>query len=155
MMRPLMEMIERQPQTREQFSTLSGVGEKKLEAYSSYFLSILNQHASSNTESTSNNDTMEETLQLLRSGMNANDIAVHRKLKPTTIYSHLARSIEQGDIELKQAVDLSDKEIKLIQNAFLDFNNVEIKLKPVFEALDGEFDYGLLQCVRASVITSV
>ena len=147
----LMEMVERQPQNHDQFSKITGVGEKKLDAYADAFLKVIEQHINSNDSAASTTDTMEETLQLLRSGMKADEIAAHRNLKPTTIYNHLARSIEQGEVELQQVVDLSEKEIKTIQNAFLSFSDEDRKLKPVYEALDGAFDYGLLQCVRASV----
>jgi len=147
----LMEMVERQPQTHDQFSKIAGVGEKKLEAYADQFLKTIQQHAACDTNNSSSSDTTEETLLLFRSGMDVNTIASHRNLKSTTIYTHLAKSIEQGDIELQQVVNLNDKEIKTIQNAFLTFSDEDRKLKPVYEALEGAFDYGLLQCVRASV----
>jgi len=145
----LMEMIDRLPQNHQQFLQISGVGEKKLEAYADEFIKIIKQHAENTTQTSS--DTIDETLRLIRSGMNVNDTATQRNLKPTTIYSHLAQSIEQGNIELQHAIDLSEADIKTIQNAFLTFNDEEKKLKPVYEALDGAFDYGLLQCVKASV----
>ena len=94
---------------------------------------------------------MEETLQLHRAGMNANEIAAQRNLKATTIYGHLAQWIEIGEIELQQVVDLSEIEIKHIQNAFLNSGDETKKLKPVYDAFEGAFDYGLLQCIRASI----
>ncbi|MCW8830512.1 MAG: HRDC domain-containing protein, partial [Gammaproteobacteria bacterium] len=147
----LMEMLERQPQTHDQFSKMTGVGEKKLEAYANQFLEVIKQHIKSSTNPTSSSETIEETLLLLRSGMNANEIATHRNLKITTIFNHLAQCIEMGELELQQAVDLSEQEIKTIQNPFLSFSDEDRKLKPVYEAFEGAFDYGLLQCVRASV----
>lgn len=146
----LMEMVERQPQTHEQFSKITGVGEKKLEAYADFFLKVIKENLQSN-ESLSSSDTVDETLRLLRSGLNVDDIASKRELKPTTIFNHLALSIEQGDIELQQVVDLTDKEIKTIQDAIFTFSDNDKKLKPVFEALDGLFDYNQLKCVRASL----
>jgi len=145
----LMQMVERQPQNREQFSKITGVGEKKLEAYADYFLKVIKDNLSS-TEPLTRSETVDETLRLLRSGMDVNDIATERSLKLTTIYNHLATSIELGDIELKQVVDLTDSDIKTIQNALLTFTDENNKLKPVYEALDGIFDYHLLKCVRAS-----
>ncbi len=147
----LMEMVERQPQTSDQFSKMSGVGEKKLVSYAKPFLDVIKQHIETAAENSSSSDTVEETLQLLRSGMNADEIATHRKLKNTTIYTHLAKSIEQGELELQQVVTLSEEEIKIIQNAFLNFDDEDKKLKPIYEAFDGSYDYGLLQCVRASI----
>ena len=149
----LMEMVERQPQTHDQFSKMTGVGEKKLEAYAEPFLVVIKQHIDTASSPTSSSDTVEETLLLLRSGMRADEIAAHRKLKATTIYSHLAQCIEMGEVELQQVIDLSEQEIKTIQNAFLNFDHEDRKLKPIYEAFEGAFDYGLLQCVRASVDT--
>ncbi len=147
----LMEMVERQPQTHDQFSKMSGVGEKKLEAYADQFLDIIKHHIDTAANPTSNSDTVEETLQLLRAGMKADEIAAHRNLTATTIYGHLAKAIELSEVELQQVVDLSKNEIKVIQNAFLNFGDEDKKLKPIYDAFEGAFDYGLLQCVRASI----
>lgn len=149
----LMEMVERQPRTKENFSKITGVGEKKLAAYADSFLSVIKTFQQECSAS-NNTDTTDETLRLFRSGLDASKIAEQRKLKPATIYSHLARSIEIGDIELKKVVNLSDAEIKLIQNAFNSFSDENKKLKPVYDALDGEFDYDLLKCVQASLAWS-
>lgn len=146
----LMDMVERQPQTIEQFSKVSGVGEKKLEAYADIFLKVIIDTLSQSLNSI-NNDTVDETLLLYRSGIAVDAIAEKRNLKPLTIYSHLAKSIECGNIPLKEVVTLSDEDIKIIKNAFSAFSGEDNKLKPVFEALEGAFDYHLLQCVRASI----
>ncbi len=145
----LMEMVERQPQTQQQFSKITGVGEKKLQAYADNFLEVIRQYSLS-TASTST-DTVDETLQLLRSGIKAEEIALQRNLKPTTIYNHLAQSIESGHVELQQVVELTENEIKTIQNALSTFGDESRKLKPVYDALDGTFDYHLLRCVQASL----
>ena len=147
----LMEMIETQPMNHDQFGRITGVGEKKLDAYADEFIAVLKHHSEIISMPESVSDTLEETLRLCRSGMDAQAISTHRQLKADTIYSHLAECIAQGELELSQATHLSDSEITKIQNAFLNFNEEGYQLKPVFEALDGEFDYGLLKCVRASV----
>lgn len=147
----LMEMVERQPQTHEQFSKMSGVGEKKLEAYANQFLDIIKHHIDTAVNPASSSDTVEETLQLLRTGMKADEISAHRNLTATTIYGHLAKAIELGEVELQQVIDLSENEIKVIQNAFLNFGDEDKKLKPIYDAFEGAFDYGQLQCVRASI----
>lgn len=147
----LMEMVERQPQNHDQFSRMSGVGEKKLEAYADEFLKVIRAHIDTIANPASSSDTVEETLSLLRSGMNAEAIAAHRNLKLTTIHTHLAKAIETGEVELQQVIELSEKEIKAIQNAFLNFGDDDMKLKPIHEAFEGAYDYGLLQCIRASI----
>ena len=147
----LMEMVERQPQTRDQFSKLSGVGEKKLEAYAEQFLAVINDHINTSANPKSSSETVDETLQLFRAGMKADEIAAHRKLQVTTIYNHLSQCIEMGELELQHVVDLSENEIIVIQKAFLNFANEGGKLKPIYDAFEGAFDYGTLQCVRASI----
>jgi len=148
----LAQMLERQPQTREQFARLNGVGDTKLEKYADHFLQLINQH--SNNSPSSCSDTVNESLLLLRSGLDVAHIAAQRQLKVTTIYSHLANCIEQGKLKLDEAVDLSKEDIDLIHDTFLQLDDGSKKLKPVYDALDGLFDYGILRCVMASVAPS-
>ncbi len=148
----LMEMLERQPQNKEQFSRLSGVGEHKLEAYADDFLKIIKKHIENESRSISSTDTVEETFELFSKGMMIADIAVHRKLKEATIYSHLSEKISQGQVKIDDVIDLDDKSLKIIQDEFLNLTEEDAeKLKPVYDALDGVFNYDLLRCVRATL----
>ena len=147
----LMEMLARQPQSKSQFANITGVGAKKLEAYSNDFIKVIKSHLENQENNTSGSDTSENTLHLFRSGMAIEKIAAERNLTPATIYRHLSQAIENGDVALHEVVDLSDKDIVTIQEAFNMFSADDKKLKPVYEALDGAFDYHLLQCVRASI----
>ena len=78
-------------------------------------------------------------------------IAEQRNIKPSTVYSHLAACIEQGDIKLKDVVDISEQELTAIQEAILATDDGQAKLRPVYDALDGMFDYEVLRCVRAAM----
>ncbi len=148
----LMDMLERQPQNREQFSRISGVGEHKLEAYADEFLAVIQAHIEKEKSCLTASDTVDETFELFRQGKNAKDIATDRNLKLTTIYIHLAEKIEQGALTLKEVVDIDEQQIKIIQDEFINLNGDESgKLRPVYDALDGIFDYDLLRCVRASL----
>lgn len=146
----LVEMVEKQPANREQLARISGVGEKKIEKYGTAFLAVIKQHANNETQGSS--DTIHESLLLLRSGMDAAAIAKQRGLKPTTIYSHLAHCIEQGELNLDEVVDLKQAEITLIHEALLNSDDNSKKLKPAYDALDGMFDYNILRCVQAAVM---
>jgi ATP-dependent DNA helicase RecQ len=142
-------MVERQPQNREQLSRITGVGESKLEKYADDFLAVIRAHTEqAGAEKT---DTVAESLQLFKSGLQIEDIAQQRNLKPSTVYSHLATCIEQGEIQLKDVVDISDQELSAIQEAILATEDGETKLRPVYDALDGMFDYEVLRCVRAAM----
>ncbi len=145
----LVEMLERQPLTREQFLSINGVGENKLEKYGDAFLAVIRQHI--NNERQSSSDTVSESLLLFRSGLDAQGIAARRELKVSTIYSHLADCIEQGELKLNEVLELTQQDIDIIHDTLLSVDDGSRKLKPVFDALDGLFDYNILRCVQASV----
>ncbi|MGB5520673.1 MAG: RQC domain-containing protein, partial [Gammaproteobacteria bacterium] len=145
----LMEMVERQPQNRDQFSNISGVGESKLEKYADDFLTVILAHIEQGR--TASTDTTAESLQLFRSGMDIETIAEQRNIKPATVYNHLAVCIEQGEIALNDVIHISDQELTAIQEAILSTEDGQTKLKPVYDALDGMYDYEVLRCVRAAM----
>jgi ATP-dependent DNA helicase RecQ len=97
-------------------------------------------------------ETERETLALSRSGLPPEGIAERRGLKAATIYGHLARCIEEGELTLRDVVRMAEDEITRIEQAFSQLpEDAPFALKPVFDALDGGYDYGLLRCVRASL----
>ncbi|MCF8014573.1 MAG: DNA helicase RecQ [Chromatiaceae bacterium] len=97
-------------------------------------------------------NTVRETLELARAGADIDEIAHTRALKPTTVYSHLARCIELGELSLREVVSLSEGELKTIRYALEQIPpDSAMALKPAFDALNGEYDYGVLRCVRAGM----
>ena len=146
----LAEMMERQPSNKEQFLRLNGVGESKLEKYADAFLKVINTHI--DTEKQEATDTVSESLLLFRSGLDINAVASQRNLKTSTVYSHLADCIEQGEIKLNEVIDLNEQEINIIHETLLSLDDGNKKLKPVFDALDGMYDYNTLRCVQAAVL---
>ena len=79
-------------------------------------------------------------------------IAAERGLTEDTVWGHLARVIAAGELEVSEATGLADPDIGRIQDVFLaQPEERRGTLKPVFEALAGEFDYSLLRCVRAAL----
>ena len=141
----LADMVERQPQSLEQLGRITGIGVRKLENYGDAFLDVILEYS----QPAAVTDTIDETIQLLSQGLAPLAIAHKRELTLTTVYNHLAKAIEQDEIELADAIELDDKQLKAIQFAF--DQNEDGKLKPVYEALEGEYDYGVLQCIRASL----
>ena len=144
----LMEMVANRPQTLAQMANISGVGERKLEAYGEEFLEVLRDHPESDSETV--NDTAEESLQLYRLGMGVEQIAQRRQLKATTIYGHLAQAIAAGEAELSEVVALDEQALKSIRFAF-EQNEEGRRIKPVFDALGGEYSYEVLRCVKADM----
>jgi ATP-dependent DNA helicase RecQ len=144
----LMEMMEHRPETTEQLRQLSGVGERKLALYGDDFLELIRSYGSPNERL--NSGTADETLQLFRLGLDVADISDRRNLKPETVYSHLAKAIEAGDVNVEEAVGLGRAEVRLIEETILDCSRRKPNaLKPVFEALGGAYPYGVLRCVLA------
>ncbi|MDH5446693.1 MAG: DNA helicase RecQ [Gammaproteobacteria bacterium] len=146
----LMEMVERQPQTLSQLSTLSGIGEKKLDAYGEDFLTVINEHLNQTTATPV--DTADETLQLYRLGMDASTIATQRGLAESTIYTHLASAIQNGDAEVLEVTGLDETTFNMLCNAIEQFEDNN-RLKPVYESLEGAYEYNILRCVKAAMLS--
>ena len=144
----LMEMVTYRPETLQQMGRLSGIGERKLEAYGEEFLGVISEHLAD--ENAPSSDTAEETLQLFRVGMDAEQIANQRELTVSTVMNHLAKAIEHGEAEVKEVTGLDEEAINAIRFAF-EHSEDQARLKPVFEALGGEYDYAVLRCVKASM----
>ena len=160
----LMEMVEYRPESLQQMSHISGVGERKLEQYGQAFLDLLMaldspelpQRASvgavrGEAAFAEKSDTVDETLKLFLSGLDVAAIAQHRELKDETIHSHLAQAIEAGEIDVMDVLGLDQASVDRIKDALLEEGVDALRLKPVFDALGGEFGYGVLRCVRASI----
>ncbi len=148
----LMEMVEYRPETHLELGHLNGVGERKLTLYGDDFLEVIRAHGASDATE-SGVDTVTETLQLFRLGLDVNAIAARRGVRPDTVYTHLARAIQDGTVELREALGLRENEIHRIEEELLaQPADKPGALKPVYEALGGVYDYGILRCVRAALL---
>ena len=150
----LMAMMEEMPTNQQQFAQLSGVGERKLELYADDFLEVINKYKDVGVVQQINglSETVVESLDLFRSGHSVDEIAEQRVLKTTTIYSHLADALAQGQVRLNEVVNLSETEIKEIEDTILGLpEDQKNALRPIYEALDGAYDYGILRCIRAAL----
>jgi len=149
----LMAMLEAKPTNRQQMAMLSGIGERKLELYADDFLAVIHEF----TEPTPSgpiglSDTTEETVALFRLGYNVEKIAQQRGLQETTIFGHLAQSVEQGQLALQDVVELPEQEITEIKQAILDLSEAHnAAVKPVFDHFEGRYSYGILRCIRAAL----
>ncbi|MDX2254411.1 MAG: DNA helicase RecQ [Pseudanabaenaceae cyanobacterium bins.39] len=115
----LNQMAIQQPTNRRDFGKLSGVGIKKLEQYADDFIGIIlehhqkypppvsNQFGGELTDSTqvkpesiksksSKLATNRATLEMYENGLDVDDIARDRGLKPATIWTHLVQLVEAG-----------------------------------------------------------
>ncbi len=153
--RTLEEMVLERPHDLEAFARIGGVGRAKLAAYGSAFLDLLQRHRPTDGHrprpvQADLSETVEVTLDLLAEGHDLEAIAARRGLKPTTIYTHIAQGLEAGRIEARQVPGLDDATIDRVGDVFEHLGEeTGYALKPVYEALDGRYDYGLLRCVRS------
>jgi len=146
----LEEMASTRPADLEAMRYIPGVGEKKLEKFGAAFLEVILTSPLPDILKNNLSDTINETLLLLDEGKDIDTIAKNRDLKVSTVYSHLAEAIEAGLLDAREVLPLTTDEYKEIVTALEMFDDEEGRLKPVFEALDGQHDYGILKCVQAS-----
>ncbi|MBF0219507.1 MAG: DNA helicase RecQ [Gammaproteobacteria bacterium] len=156
----LMEMVQRHPTTLQQLSTISGIGETKLNRYGGLFLELLTSHAESirglpahlsdpNSRPEAGSDTAEVSIRMFQDGNPVANIARQRQMKDATIYSHLCRGISEGILEVQAVTGLSDAELNKIHQT-MELYDGEKRLKPIFEALEERYSYELLRCVAAA-----
>ncbi|MDO3383643.1 DNA helicase RecQ [Gilvimarinus algae] len=152
----LMEMVSHQPVSVEALSRISGVGASKLEHYGEAFAEAIDAHVQSLSEYQGSAEnvraTEHETFALFKAGMSVEAIARQRDLTDTTVYTHLAGLIEQGQLDVAEVVELPEQELDAIIDVMLAHDDEPFKLKPVFDALDGAYNYGVLRCVRAVLV---
>ena len=161
----LEEMVLKRPHTLEEFAHLSGVGTSKLERYGQILIDVLDEHAYANGDTpptsvvkhinhvdTILSDSAATTFEAFNQGYRLEQIAAQRQLKLSTIYEHLSQAIELGQLELRQVIKLNEEDIHDIEDKLLERPAEEQHiLKPVFEAFNGQYDYGILKCIRANL----
>lgn len=141
----LLEMAKYRPTDLNALSQISGVGDKKLEQYGQQFIdAIVANPAQASDQLTS---TVAETFALFNEGLSIEDIAAKRRVGVPTVYDHLADCIDAKLLTLSEATLLNDSKQQEILEAMSEhINPAAPKLRPVFEALAGQYDYGLLRC---------
>ncbi|PYE55292.1 DNA helicase RecQ [Deinococcus yavapaiensis] len=163
-------MAEARPHTKDALGSVSGVGASKLERYGDAFLGVLRDFASktpittpapsklekaskpSRPEKPEKEDTALVTLRLLREGHDFVSIVNARGLKPMTISGHLADLVKAGHCTPEEACGLSERDLAAIEAAYRSLPEDERpRLKPLFEALHGRYDYDRLRVAHAVV----
>lgn len=148
----LQEMLKSRPITLAGLSKVSGVGEQKLLRYGKDFIDEIAQYPLSELLNNRLSSTVNETLICYQQGLEIEKIAQQRDVKTNTIYTHLADAIEVGLLDVRDVLDLSDAEYNEVIFVLESQENQEKgRLKPAYDELDGEYDYGILRCVQASI----
>ncbi len=151
------------PQTEEEFGRINGVGEAKLEKYGPVFLEVIKNFTQERgitppglppeLSFTSAREPRiravqryEKTRALLNKKIPVADIAKHQNLKHSTIVNHIEKLLD-SDVDLDlEYLKLPREKYQEIKSAF-DTIGDEF-LKPVFEYLEGEYNYDDLRLVR-------
>jgi len=148
----LQEMLKVRPTNLNDMNRITGVGEQKLARFGKMFIDEIAKFPLSELLDNTLPQTVNETLMLYQQGFTIDQIIKQRELTSTTVYTHLSAAIEMGLLDVKEVLELDEKKYDEIVFAIESFGDDEQRrLKPVFEALDGAYDYGLLRCVQASI----
>jgi ATP-dependent DNA helicase RecQ len=148
----LQEMLKKRPVSPGDMSRISGVGEQKLSRFGQKFLNEIARHPLPELLDNNLSDTVNETLILFQQGEDVEKIVSKRELKHSTIYAHLSEAIEVGLLDVKEVLDLDQREYDEIVFAIESLEDEEQgRLKQVYEALEESYDYGILRCVQASI----
>ncbi|WP_253037831.1 DNA helicase RecQ [Pleionea sp. CnH1-48] len=145
----LLELVEQKPVSLTQMSMITGVGAKKLDTYGEVFVELIADYVAQNERRRSDPAV---SIRLFLDGHEVEAIAEQQQVKEGTIYNHLAKAIETGQLQLEQVIDIQDDELDQIRQAF-ELQGEEGRLKPVFETFEGTYSYDILKCVKASMMT--
>lgn len=148
----LRDLLSKRPVTKAAMATIFGVGEQKLTRYGQQFIDVIKKHPLSELLDNNLSDTINETLILYKSGYSIDEISVRRNLQKGTVYAHFSEAISLGLLDVKKLLQLEHEEYNQIVTAIETFaDGSEKRLKPVYEALKGVYDYGQLRCIKASI----
>ncbi len=142
----LEEMAARRPMTDEEMKNISGVGERKLHLYGSYFIDAIIEYVGP-ASSQGQASTFQVTHDMYQRGLAPREIADKRQLNLSTIYSHLAVLYEQGhDIALHEMVSPTEVD-KVLKS--LRYLQEPYKIKDIFEYLGEQLPYHKIRLALA------
>ena len=142
----LEEMAATRPMTDEEMKNISGVGERKLHLYGSYFIDAIIEFvgpASSHGKAS----TYQVTFDLYQRGFSVEEIASKRQISISTIYSHLAILYEQGyEVALEEMVSPAEVD-KVLKS--LRYLQEPYKLKDIYDYLGEQVPYHRIRLALA------
>ena len=148
----LVEMARTRPASEAELGRVSGVGEQKLRHFGQDFIDVIHNHPLPALLDNTLSDTVNDSLLLYAQGLSPEQIAQQRELAAGTVYTHLAAAIEAGLLQAEQVLSLDTGQYSEIINALkLHETGQQGTLKPVYDALDEAYDYGVLRCVQADL----
>ena len=146
----LEEMSRLRPTTPEAFRNVSGVGDRKLQLFGKRFMEVIAGFLTGQARegTTLKGSTHLLTFELYQQGKTVDDIAEERKLSSSTIAMHLIYLAGNGyDVDLAALVDTADR--LDIERAIARVGVENNALKPVYDSLQGRYDYTKIRIVAA------
>ena len=156
----LEDMARLRPTNADAFRNVSGVGERKLEMFGTAFLTeiagflgvevgaassmsqVRSEPARRPREAAKPKGTTQQmTLEMYQQGMTIAQIAQLRELGPSSITNHLIQLAQSGfDIDLESLITPAER--REIEAAIAVIGIEDNRTKPVFDHLEGKYDYG-------------
>ncbi len=138
----LEDMARQKPTTPDALRNVSGVGERKLQLFGRQFLNVITGYVRGRVQAGEKprGSTQLQTLDLFNQGLTIDEIAAERNLKSSSIASHLVQLARSGyDIDLASLIDPIDR--RDIEKAIREVGVEEGRTKPIFDYLNGRYDY--------------
>ena len=137
----LKQMSTKRPTTREAMLEISGVGLRKMAFYGDDFMNEIISFMVTEGQKLKGG-TLILTYHLFQKGNTPEQIAKERELSVMTIYNHLIKLYKMNyKIDLKRLIRQEELDEIAAAAKSLQSENEEGHLKPVFEALNGKYDY--------------
>ena len=143
----LSEMSSDRPMNEEDMLNISGVGATKFQLYGEYFINEIKAFVKEQTMQGARMEgaTYIVTYDLYKEGKTIEQIAEARKIAPVTVVSHLVKLYDEGEnIDLKILVSREEYNAIVAKAKELGIKKDEA-MKPLFEALDKQYDYGKIR----------
>lgn len=135
----LKDMERVRPMSANEFLTISGVGQRKLDVYGDEFIAEIIDFMGSKAKKSKKTGTHIETYNLYKSGLNIEEIAEERQLKTPTVYSHIAKLFSEGkDINIYDFISKGD--VEAVHKAKIELNS-PTTLKEYFDYFNEQMDY--------------
>src|SRR6185312_869554 len=135
------------PCDKDSLFNIKGISKVKISPYADGIIQIVTIYCKENDiEPKKINDTVGETLALLRSGKTITEIALERKFAETTIEAHLAKAIGNGLIDIEEVMPMA--EVQTI-SGYLTSDTGNVSLTGIKEKVPADVSYGKLRIVLA------
>ncbi len=133
----LEDMERKKPRTRQEFATVSGVSEAKLEKFADAFLKLINRHLDTMDHNLSTHERSYKMFAEER--LSPSEIAQTRGLSEDSIYGHFIKMHEAG-VEIDLGQFITPEEIQKVKKAKETVENPEA-LRPYFEYFEEKMPY--------------